>query len=227
MNTALLKSQTPIARQMLASPKIYSYMEELKRFLDEESKRREKFYETMDEQRKVEFINGEIIMHSPVKIEHNTATVLISRLLGTYIDEHDLGMIGVEKLMITLTRNDYEPDVCYFTKERADEFEEGMMKFPAPDFIVEVLSPSTEDRDRGVKFEDYEAHGVREYWIADPKRKTIEQYKLVRGKYTLIQKSGSGTVKSFTVKGFAMPVRAAFYRNENTQALREMMLRGK
>jgi Uma2 family endonuclease len=136
-------------------------------------------------------------------------------------------MIGVEKLFISLTRNDYEPDICFFSKERADEFIEGQMKFPAPDFIVEVLSPSTEERDRGVKFEDYEAHGVREYWIADPKRKTIEQYKLVRGKYTLIQKSGSGTVKSFTVKGFAMPVRAAFYRDDNTQALREIMLRSK
>lgn len=227
MNSTFLRSDNAIARQILASPKIYSYMDELKRFLDEEAQKRQHFYETVDEQTKAEFINGEIIMHSPVKIEHNSATVFISRLLGTYIDEHDLGMIGVEKLFISLTRNDYEPDICFFTKDQADSFDEGQMKFPAPDFIIEVLSPSTEARDRGVKFEDYEAHGVREYWIADPKRKTIEQYKLVRGKYNLVLKSASGTVKSFIVKGFEMPIRAAFYRNDNTQALREILLRSK
>lgn len=227
MNTTFLRSDNAIARQMLASPKIYSYMEELKRFLDEEAQKRQHFYETVDEQTKAEFINGEIIMHSPVKIEHNSATAFISRLLGAYIDVHDLGMIGIEKLFISLSRNDYEPDICFFTKDRANGFEEGQMKFPAPDFIIEVVSPSTEARDRGVKFEDYEAHGVREYWIADPKRKTIEQYKLVRGKYTLVVKSASDTVKSFTVKGFEMPVRAAFYRHDNTQSLREIMLHSK
>jgi Uma2 family endonuclease len=202
-------------------------MEELKRFLEDESLRRERFYETMDEQIKAEFINGKMLVSKEDTLAHNQTSIRLMTLLSAFIDKYDLGMIGVEKLFISLTRNDYEPDICFFTKERADEFTEGQMKFPAPDFIVEVLSPSTEERDRGVKFEDYEAHGVREYWIADPKRKTIEQYKLVRGKYTLIQKSGSGTVKSFTVKGFAMPVRAAFYRDDNTQALREIMLHSK
>ncbi len=227
MTSTFLHNHNPLARQILASPKIYAYMEELKRFLDEEAVRRTAFYETMDEQTKVEFINGEIVMHSPVKIEHNSATVFISHLLTAFVNEHDVGMIGIEKLLITLTRNDYEPDVCYFTKERADAFAEGQMKFPAPDFIVEVLSPSTEERDRGIKFEDYAAHGVREYWIVDPKRTTIEQYKLQRGKYTLLQKSAKGVVESFVLKGFAMPVRAAFDRKENSMALREILLQSK
>lgn len=223
MTSTFLHSNNPLARQLLASPKIYSYMEELKSFLAEEAKRRADFYETMDEQTKVEFINGEIIMHSPVKIEHNSATVFISRLLGAYVDEYDLGMIGIEKLLISLTRNDYEPDICFFTKERADTFEEEQMKFPAPDFIIEVLSPSTEERDRGIKFEDYEAHGVREYWIVDTKRKTIEQYKRTRGKYVLLQKTAQGLIESFTVKGFSMPVRAAFDKKENSLALRALL----
>ena len=42
------------------------------------------------------------------------------------------------------------------------------MKYPAPDFIAEILSPSTDERDRGIKFEDYAAHGVGEYWLLDP-----------------------------------------------------------
>ena len=42
------------------------------------------------------------------------------------------------------------------------------MLFPAPDFAVEVLSPSTQKNNRGIKFDDYALHNVSEYWIIDP-----------------------------------------------------------
>lgn len=41
----------------------------------------------------------------------------------------------------------------------------------APDFIVEILSPSTRDRDLHLKASKYADSGVREYWIIDPERK--------------------------------------------------------
>lgn len=44
----------------------------------------------------------------------------------------------------------------------------------APDFVVEILSPATTSRDRVQKAALYERLGVRECWIADPDRKTIE-----------------------------------------------------
>ena len=36
--------------------------------------------------------------------------------------------------MITLTRNDYEPDICFFKKEKSDDFVENQTLFPAPDY---------------------------------------------------------------------------------------------
>ena len=44
----------------------------------------------------------------------------------------------------------------------------------APDLVVEVLSPSTADRDRATKRRRYAQSGVQEYWLADPDAKTIE-----------------------------------------------------
>ncbi|MBP3818526.1 MAG: Uma2 family endonuclease, partial [Butyrivibrio sp.] len=55
----------------------------------------------------------------------------------------------------------------------------------APDFIVEVLSPSTKRRDVTIKKDIYEKYGVKEYWIISPKEESIEVYILHNGKYEL------------------------------------------
>jgi Uma2 family endonuclease len=88
---------------------------------------------------------------------------------------------------------------------------------------VEVLSPSSEARDRGVKYEDYAAHGVAEYWIVDAEAEVIEQYVLESGRYALRMKSGSGVLESIAVEGFAAPVRAFFDDDANYDALREVV----
>lgn len=55
----------------------------------------------------------------------------------------------------------------------------------APDFIAEIISPSTAKRDMIDKFQLYEEHGVREYWIVFPNEQFINAYFLVNGKYEL------------------------------------------
>lgn len=51
----------------------------------------------------------------------------------------------------------------------------------APDMVVEVLSPSTQRRDRLIKLNLYQRAGVREYWIVDPDSKTVQVYLLRDG----------------------------------------------
>ena len=53
----------------------------------------------------------------------------------------------------------------------------------APDFIIEILSPSSLRHDRVTKFNLYRRAGVREYWIVDPDNKTVETYVLENGGY--------------------------------------------
>ena len=60
-----------ILEQMVASPALPRYFDTLQALLADERTRRERFYEEMTEQQKVEFINGEVFMHSPVKIRHS------------------------------------------------------------------------------------------------------------------------------------------------------------
>ena len=55
----------------------------------------------------------------------------------------------------------------------------------APDFIAEIISPSTAKRDLDDKYKLYEKHGVREYWIIFPKEEIIQANFLKNGKYEL------------------------------------------
>ena len=66
-----------------------------------------------------------------------------------------------------------QPDLLFVVADRAAIIGEKFIS-AAPDLVVEVLSPSTEDRDRTLKTKLHARFGVRELWIADPEAKRIE-----------------------------------------------------
>ena len=164
-------------------------------------------------------------MHSPARNRHLTAKLALATLLNAYVQIHNLGAVRDEKCLCVFPRNDYEPDIVFFGVEKASRFHSDTMKFPVPDFVVEVLSETTERRDRGVKFEDYEAHGVLEYWIIDATegRELVEQYLLEEGRFQLRLKSGSGEIASPIIPGFRIPIRAIFDSQENLATLKTLL----
>jgi Uma2 family endonuclease len=66
-----------------------------------------------------------------------------------------------------------QPDILFVSAERRPVIGEKYVG-PAPDLVVEVLSPSTERRDRIAKAKRYATFGVCEMWLVDPAAKTIE-----------------------------------------------------
>jgi Uma2 family endonuclease len=212
-----------LVEEILKSPTLPEIVDDLQRRLAEERARREKFYEEITEDQKAEFINGEIIMQSPARERHSAAKDHLQGLLQTHVRLHGLGIVRGEKALCVFPRNDYEPDVCFFGKGKAGRITADTLKYPIPDLIAEILSKSTEKVDRGQKFEDYQAHGVGEYWIIDPDQETLEQY-LWRGDgYKLAQKSGTGEVRSAVVAGFVIPVRTLFDAQANLATLRQLL----
>lgn len=191
-------------------PNAYLLIQAWQQQLEAEHQLRHHFYEIVDENTKMEFINGQIVFHSPVKKRHGGAVGRIFALVSGYCDYFELGWTGVEKMMVSLTRNDYEPDVCFWAKEKADLFNDDQMHFPAPDLVVEVLSKKTAKTDRTIKYTDYEAHGVLEYWIVDAVKKRVEQYILINGQYRLRFADSTGTIRSEALKGFAVEVEDIF-----------------
>ncbi len=219
----------PIAtavQQLRRSPQLPRYVQEFESLLTAERARRERFYAEMSEDQKVEFINGEVFIHSPARLRHTVVSQNAFVLLSLHVSQHRFGHVGHEKLLITLTRNDYEPDVVYFGPVKAQTLLPDQMKFPAPDLVVEVLSPSTAENDRGIKFGDYAAHGVLESWIVDPDEEVVEQYVLQDERYELRMKSQTGILQSEVAPGFAVPVRALFDETEKLAAMQTLMADG-
>ncbi|QHV97009.1 Uma2 family endonuclease [Spirosoma endbachense] len=212
--------------ELLDAPDAQLIINRVQAVLNDEKKRRQEFYEWLTDDVKAEFINGKVIMHSPVKRGHLRASKYLFNLLQNFVSQHNLGEVDIEKAMVSLTRNDYEPDICFWRKEVADEFDDETMQHPAPDLIVEVLSKGTAKRDRGIKFEDYASHGVREYWLVDPIRQTVEQFQLDE-EFMAFDAVGNfhlnDTITALTIQGFIIPIRAIFDKDANQSALQSLL----
>ncbi|MEW6403922.1 MAG: Uma2 family endonuclease, partial [Chloroflexota bacterium] len=126
-------------QELLYSPRLPQVVEEFRAVLLAEEEKRQRFYDEISEQCKAEFINGEVFVHTPVKLRHSIASDNLFSLLQAYVRRENSGEVRHEKILVTLTRNDYEPDICYFGLEKSREFTPDQAKFPAPDLVVEVL----------------------------------------------------------------------------------------
>jgi Uma2 family endonuclease len=217
---------TELAAQLLESSQAPQIIRQVQAVLNDEQNRRRAFYEWMDQDMKTEFINGEIVVHSPAFHKHNAAVMFLGTLLNVYVSDRNLGQVVVEKALVELTRNSYEPDICFFGPAKAALLLPDLLYYPAPDFVVEVLSKSTKKNDRETKFEDYAAHGVAEYWIIDPTRQTIEPFTIdadteayaPAGVFRVGQ-----SVSSTALAGFTIPVKAVFDTGANVAALRGIL----
>ena len=205
------------------SPLLPVVIQRLQEQIAEEQCKRELFYDEMTPDQKVEFIDGAVVMHSPARNRHLEVTMFVASLLRAYVDTHQLGVVRVEKCLCVFPRNDYEPDVVFFGQAKAATLTAETLKFPVPDLIVEVLSESTQQNDRGVKFEDYAANGVDEYWIVDADKSTVEQYLLSDGQYELCVKSSTGKLTSHVLVGLAIDIESLFDQQRNLSAMRAIL----
>jgi Uma2 family endonuclease len=220
-------SNIAIKEELLQLPDLQQLIGELQTSLNDEHRRRLAFYEWAEADQKVEFINGVIIENSPAADEHTDAVGHLHGLSMYQTNFEGTGKVKSEKAMVSLTRNDYEPDVAFWRKEIADTFESGQTHYPAPDWICEVLLKGTASRDKSVKFRDYAAHGVKQYWIVDPRKQTIEQYILPEtdsNEYELLKKVSIGDhIESTVMTGFKIPVAAIFDAEINKATLKNLL----
>jgi Uma2 family endonuclease len=78
------------------------------------------------------------------------------------------------------------PDIAGWRRERMPEVPDDAYFTLAPDWVCEVLSPSTESLDRGKKLRVYAREGIAHVWLVDPLRRTLEVLALESGRWSLL-----------------------------------------
>ena len=124
-----------------------------------------------------ELIDGEHYVSPAPTVKHQDIVLNLVHLLLTFVRAHRLGKVMVGPVDVLFTEHDVvEPDVLFVAAANVDRVRERYVA-GAPDLVVEVLSPSNRGYDRNKKRRLYEAQGVPEYWIVDPKAETLEIYR--------------------------------------------------
>ncbi|MGA2582364.1 MAG: Uma2 family endonuclease [Tepidisphaeraceae bacterium] len=131
---------------------------------------------------RLELVDGEVAVSPSPMPRHSFVDRELTIILGTYIKANNLGALFGDVDTIFGEYDVRRPDLIYFAKNRLHLIGEKAMEGP-PDLCVEIISPSSRTIDRKKKFKQYEVGKVAHYWIVDPEAKTIEGYKLSRGKY--------------------------------------------
>ncbi len=136
-------------------------------------------YLALPEERRVEMIDGVFYdMTVPTTVHQAIGGFMLKQLLDYVMEQGGECMPLVAPVDVQLDRDEktvVQPDVLIVC-DRA-KFRNGRV-FGAPDFLAEVLSPSTRKKDMSLKLYKYMNAGVREYWIIDPDKKAVIVYDL-------------------------------------------------
>lgn len=137
--------------------------------------------------KRYELIDGQVYILAPAPSpEHQRISGELYRQISNYLLDKDCQVFAApfdvrlpegeerDEEILTIV----QPDILVVCdKSKLDQ--RGLKG--APDMVIEIVSPSTAGRDRGVKRDLYERNGVREYWLVDYSNKTIEVYLLNEG----------------------------------------------
>lgn len=139
----------------------------------------------LPEGQRAELIDGQIYNMAPLNTKHQLLVSKLTQKIANYIDEKD-GHYRVlpAPFAVFLNKDDknyVEPDISVICDESKLE-ENGCNG--APDWIIEIASPSTSSLDYGIKLFKYRTAGVREYWIINPVTHTVNVYDLEAEKGT-------------------------------------------
>jgi len=152
----------------------------------------------------VEWVDGEIIVMSPVSFDHASILMFLGRLMSDYVEAHGLGQVVFAPFLMRLASrpSGREPDLLFVAGDHLDRVQPTYLDGPA-DIAVEIVSPDSVSRDRGDKFAEYEAAGVREYWLIDPERQEALFYALgPAGRYQRVSTDAGGIFRSTVLPGF-------------------------
>ena len=164
-------------------------------------------WDAPENDKRYEVIDGDLYVSPPPLWVHQLQLNRLNRRVTTWVEDHNLGYVVTAPTGVILDdENGVEPDLLVISHGRAHIITRRGVE-GAPDLVVEVLSESTESRDRGLKLRRYGASGVPHYWILDTEGPRIEERVLGEDGYRLVGTFGPGQVFRPTIfPGLEIPL---------------------
>jgi Uma2 family endonuclease len=129
----------------------------------------------LEQDTKYEYEHGEVIAMTGGRLDHNEIAINLITLLRNHLRGKNCRVLGSDAKVLTPSGVYYYPDVVVSCDDR-DRPARDFLQYPC--LIAEVLSPSTESRDRGQKFRNYRSMAtLQEYLLIDCDRPSIETYR--------------------------------------------------
>ncbi|MBP0614978.1 Uma2 family endonuclease [Jiella mangrovi] len=132
-----------------------------------------------------EIIDGELVTHPRPVPRHSAAASALGMEIGDAFQRGRSGPGGwifLDEPELHLGSDVVVPDLAGWRKERLPSFDKAFIE-TAPDWVCEILSPSTERYDRGAKRRIYAEAGVKYMWLLDPRAEFIETFILADGQW--------------------------------------------
>ena len=149
-----------------------------------------KDYCATPDDKRYELLNGNLMMVPAPNRKHQWVLGRLHVELDRFTQEHGLGEVYVAPFDVVLSDTDVvQPDLLFISRARKHTLTDKNVQ-GAPDLVIEILSPSTADRDRGYKRDLYGRHGVLEYWIVDAMAETVAVHRQRDGRLELAETFG-------------------------------------
>lgn len=159
-----------------------------------------------DDGNRYELIEGELFVSTSPGLTHQIVSDNTVHLIRTYLDKHPIGTVVSTIGLILSEYSGVIPDIVFFTHESVERIVTGEMLTSAPELVVEILSPGSQNirRDRVAKFQLYGKYRVPEYWLIDKEKQAVEVYRLRSAKLQLVSTlTGNEELTTPVLPGFS------------------------
>ena len=166
--------------------------------------------EKLDTHRLIELVDGRIEVLPVPTEEHQSIVFFLTQALYLFVRPRRMGKVLFSGLRVRMrARNFREPDVVFLGAKT--QAKRGSRFWQGADLVMEVVSEDDPDRDYVDKRSEYAKAGIREYWIVDPRTRSITQLTLKGRSYQErgVFKDGRA-VSSALLKGFSVDVSEVF-----------------
>jgi Uma2 family endonuclease len=130
-----------------------------------------------------EVLDGELVVSPAPNLRHQRVLARLYRALHAAIQDAGHGEVLFAPVDVKLSRTDVvQPDLLVVLARDAGRLNPKYLD-GAPSLAVEVVSPGTGRRDRGLKQARYALHAIAEYWVVDPVDDVVDQFVLDGAQY--------------------------------------------